>query len=170
MVDGKGLTPEDRVVVYGYDREERRVVAERFSRAGFADVALHHDFLHDWSNNATLPMERLPGYRHLVSASWLNFLLRDRTAPEYDNRQSRICHAHYRNPAVYEAGHIPTAAPLDTNPLESPDTWNRCSADQLREALLGMGITRDTAVIVYERTRIPAEGDPFPRWPGPPGG
>jgi thiosulfate/3-mercaptopyruvate sulfurtransferase len=83
-------------------------------------------------------------------------------APEYDNNKFVICHGHYRNPADYEQGHIPQAISVDSNTLESPETWNRRSPEELKETLEGYGITSDTTVILYGRFSFPDNADPFP--------
>jgi len=72
------------------------------------------------------------------------------------------CHAHYRNPSDYELGHIPNAISLDTLLLESPETWNRRSPEELKETLQNLGITRDTMVVLYGRFSAPNNRDPFP--------
>jgi thiosulfate/3-mercaptopyruvate sulfurtransferase len=73
-----------------------------------------------------------------------------------------LCHAHYQNPADYEAGHIPGAVALDTNELESPETWNRRSPSEVRRVLEALGITRDSTVVLYGRFSSPDFSDPYP--------
>jgi thiosulfate/3-mercaptopyruvate sulfurtransferase len=97
-----------------------------------------------------------------VPARWVQSLILRGSAAEYDNDRFVICHAHYQNPADYDEGHIPGAISLDTNSLESPDTWNVRPADELRRTLLAAGITTDTTVVLYGRCSYPHDGDPFP--------
>jgi thiosulfate/3-mercaptopyruvate sulfurtransferase len=78
------------------------------------------------------------------------------------NERHVICHAHYRNRGDYERGHIPTAVELNTNLLESNETWNRRSPEELRRALEGLGITRDTTVVLYGRFSQPDNEEAFP--------
>ncbi|MFW6254148.1 MAG: sulfurtransferase, partial [Chitinivibrionales bacterium] len=59
-------------------------------------------------------------------------------------------------------GHIPGAIEIDTNSLESPETWNRRSASELKMALEQHGITQDTTVVMYGRFSFPKNEDPFP--------
>lgn len=66
-----------------------------------------------------------------------------------------LFHAHFDNPADYEAGHIPGAVALDTLELESPETWNRRSAAELTDALTSLGIRHDTTVVLYGRYAEP---------------
>ncbi len=162
IVQAKGIRPEHPVVVYGYDEAEADRVADLFGRAGWNEVTVYLDFVREWCANEQLPMDRLPRYRHLVSAGWLQRLLTDGAAPECSNDRHVLCHAHYQNPADYEQGHIPGALALDTNALESPETWNRRSPAEVRSVLEGLGITHDTTVVLYGRFSSPDFADPFP--------
>ncbi|MFP4014969.1 MAG: rhodanese-like domain-containing protein, partial [Chitinispirillaceae bacterium] len=162
ILKAKKLHPAQTVVLYGYDREETENIALRFLRAGFSDVGVYHEFVSEWSSRPELPMSKLARYRNLVSARWLQSLLVNGNAPEYDNGKFIVCHAHYRNRNAYDQGHIPGAVELDTNSLESPETWNRRSPGEIRKALEETGITSDTTVILYGRYSSPDNSDPFP--------
>jgi thiosulfate/3-mercaptopyruvate sulfurtransferase len=162
MVQAKNITPQHDLILYGYDREETDRVARQFKRAGYGHTSAYHNFRDEWSTDPKRPLERLERYRQLVPAAWLKELLDSGTAAEYDNDRFVVCHAHYRNRAAYEEGHIPGAVDLDTNTLESPQTWNRRSPDEIRNVLESMRITRDTTVILYGRFSFPDNSDPFP--------
>ena len=156
VVRAKGLRPERGLVLYGYEPAATEAVAERFRREGFGRIAAYHDFVDEWSRDETLPLDRLPRHEHLVPASWLAA----RLASEREGLV--VCHAHYRNRPDYEKGHIPGALSLDTLTLESPETWNRRSPDEVRDALLRLGITSRTTVVLYGRHSFPDNRDPFP--------
>jgi molybdopterin synthase sulfurtransferase len=158
----KGLRPEEPVVIYGYDEEQTTEVAGHFRAAGFEEVRRYHGFPDEWCVDPALPMTRLPRYRHLVPAEWVRQVITTGSALEYDGGPVVICHAHYRNPADYDEGHIPGAVSLDTNTLESPETWNRRSPAEVRDALLALGITASTTVVLYGRFAFPDNADPFP--------
>ena len=162
IVRSKGITPDRPVVVYGYDRDDAHDLAALFGRAGFGDVRVYEDFVDDWAADPARPLERLPRYRHLVPAGWVDRVLDGGHPPEYDGTDVVVCHAHYRNPDDYAKGHIPGAVALDTLLLEAPETWNRRSPDEVRAALLGLGITADTTVVLYGRFNFPDNADPFP--------
>lgn len=162
IVRNKEISPEQTLVIYGYDRSDSEKAAKRFVEAGYHNINIYEGFLDIWSANPELPMEYLPRYRHLVSADWLNQLISTGKAPEYDNNKFVICHAHYRNRNDYEKGHIPGAVSLDTNKLESPQTWNRRSPEELKTTLEELGITCDTTVILYGRYSFPDNNDPYP--------
>ena len=70
--------------------------------------------------------------RHLVSAEWVKTLISGGKPLEYSNDKFVLCHAHYRNPDDYKKDHIPGAISLDTLELESPETWNRRSPEELK--------------------------------------
>ncbi|ADE37241.1 rhodanese-like domain-containing protein [Methanohalophilus mahii] len=160
IVRNKGILPEDSLVIYGYDPQKAEEVARQFEKAGYPDVTVFNNFL-EWAEK-DLPMEHLERYEHLVSADWLNQLITTNNAPEYSNNKFVICHSHYRNLFDYDEGHIPGAIPMDTNSLESPETWNRRSPEELKAALEEAGITYDTTVILYGKFSSPNNDDQFP--------
>ncbi|MCS3923896.1 sulfurtransferase [Methanosalsum natronophilum] len=160
IVRSKDILPQDKLVIYGYDSENAEEVARMFEKAGYTDLSIYPSFF-EWVER-DLPMDRLERYQHLVSPDWLNQLITTDNAPEYDNDKYVICHCHYRNPEDYEEGHIPGSIPLDTNSLESEDTWNRRLPEELKDALENAGISSDTTVIVYGRFSYPKNDDPFP--------
>ena len=162
IVRRKGIRPEARVVAYGHDAEQSDAVAGLFQRAGYDDVHVYHGFVEEWCADEKLPMEHLARYRHLVPAEWVHQLITTGSASELEGNRFVVCHAHYQNPDDYAKGHIPSALSLDTNTLESPETWNRRSPTEVREALLALGITADTTVILYGRFSFPDYADPFP--------
>jgi thiosulfate/3-mercaptopyruvate sulfurtransferase len=162
VVKGKRLAPEHKLVLYGYVSDETDRVAGLFTRAGYADVHVYRGFCEEWSADPQLPMDRLPRYRHLVSPHWVDTLLRTGAAAEHDHADYVVCHAHYQNRGAYDEGHIPGAIALDTNSLESPDTWNRRPPGELKQTLEAMGIAHDTTVVLYGRDAFPDNNDPFP--------
>ncbi len=162
IVRSKGLLPEDSLIIYGYDKVETNKVAELFRKTGFTDVSVYHSFTGEWCGDERYPMEKLARYTQLVSARWLNELIVKGAAPEYNNKKFLVCHAHYRNEEDYKKGHIPGAVSVDTLLLESPETWNRRSPEELKRALESLGITSGTTVILYGRFSFPDNDDPFP--------
>jgi 3-mercaptopyruvate sulfurtransferase SseA len=162
IVRSKGIQPGSHLILYGYHRDEIDKVAEQFTRSGYSNVKAYYDFVAEWSENDNLPMERLARYHQLVPPLWIKSLLENSTAAEYNNLKFVICHAHYRNREDYERGHIPGAVDIDTNTLESPQTWNIRSSGELRSALQEHGITSDTTVVLYGRFSFPDNKDPFP--------
>ena len=162
IVRAKVILPDQTLVIYGYDSEKIRKVADQFLRAGYERIFLYFHFVDEWCANNTLPMEKLARYQKLVSAEWLHSVIRTGDAPEYENSKYVLCHAHYRNRGSYDEGHIPGAVEVDTNTLESQETWNRRSPEELKLALERLGITHDTTVILYGRFAFPDNNDPYP--------
>lgn len=162
VVRSKGILPDQLVVVYAYQVEDARKVAARFLDSGYGNVCVYEYFLDEWVNDTALPMDHLERYRNLVYPQWLKTLIDGGTPPEFYGKDFVICHGHYQNPDDYAEGHIPGALSVDTNTLESPETWNRRNPEELKEALEGLGITSDTTVILYGRFSFPDNDDPFP--------
>lgn len=161
-VRSKGILPGHSLILYGSDPAETRKIAGLFLKAGYPGVKLYDDFMREYSQDAKNPMDSLPGYTRLVSARWLDELMSNGSAPEYPGGRHVVCHVHYQNPGDYRQGHIPGAVPLDTNTLESGDTWNRRSPDELKKTLEETGIDQNTTVILYGRFSYPSYSSPYP--------
>ncbi len=162
IVRSKGIHPENKIVLYGYDKKDANIVADFFKKAGYQDVFIYTEFIEEWSADPDLPMEKLKRYQQLVSAEWVNELINGKKPLHYDNNKYVIVHAHYRNRDAYLSGHIPGAIDMDTLALESPETWNRRSPEELKMALEQHGIASDTTVILYGKFLSPDNNDPFP--------
>jgi len=162
IVRSKGIIPENSLIIYGYSLEEAQKIAIRFLKSGYNDIKIYDNFVEEWSANPELPVERLKRYSQLVYSEWLKSLISGDIPSGYNSDAYVVCHAHYRNHSDYEKGHIPGAISLDTNTLESPETWNRRSPQELKETLEKSGITSETTVILYGRFSHPSNDDPFP--------
>ena len=154
--------PQHKIVFYGYYYAESEKVAKAVLRAGYSDMVIYNQFITEWSSNIGLPMQHLERFPQLVYPHWIQTLISGGMPPHYNNSKFVICHAHYRNRDAYLGGHIPGAIDIDTLALESPDTWNRRSPEELKEALEKHGITSDTTVILYGKFLFPNNADPFP--------
>ncbi len=162
IVRSKNISTDNDLIIYGYQESETEELAKVFKKAGYNIQGLFHGFINEWSENSEFPLEHLSRYKQLVYPEWLNSLISDKTAAEYTSNKFVICHSHYRNPGDYADGHIPGAISLDTLELESPETWNRRSPEEIEKALLKKGIDQDTTVILYGRFSFPDNDDPFP--------
>jgi molybdopterin synthase sulfurtransferase len=162
IIESKEITPEHTLVVYGNEEEQTVKIARQFLKAGYPNVRVYDGFIDEWSPDTNLPMEFLPNYRQLVPPGWLHDLILNKQVPEYSKNRYVICHAHYHNRADYEKGHIPGAINVDTNWLESTETWDRRSPEELKNVLESLGISHDTTVILYGRFSQPTYDDPFP--------
>lgn len=162
IVRSKGILPENQIVIYSYSANESDTVAKLFVRAGYTEVSVYGHFLDEWVGTPELPMEKLERYTQLVYAEWVKSISSGDTLPKHNGGKAVICHAHYRNREAYLSGHIPGAIDIDTLALESPETWNRRSPEELQEALQQHGITADTTVVLYGKFLSPDNNDPFP--------
>lgn len=162
IVRSKGIKVTDHIILYGYTIEEMDKVAKLFHGADYHNVEIYPHFLDEWAVNPELPMENLPRYEKLVYPEWLNSLITGKSEERTQRKKFAVVHAHYRNREAYLSGHIPGAIDMDTLSLESPETWNRRSPDELERALLEHGITSDTTVILYGKYMSPDNNDPFP--------
>ncbi len=163
IVRHKEILPHQKIILYGNTQEDINLVAGRFLDAGYNKLYLYPDFANQWAASPNLPMEFMERYQHLVYPSWVNSLINGHKPPLYNKGQNYvICHAHYRNYNDYLKGHIPGAIALDTLELEDPETWNRRTPAELKEALERHGISAETTVILYGRFSFPDNNDPFP--------
>ena len=162
MVHHKNIALSDHLIIYGYSVREAETVAEMFLKAGYTNIEIYPGFFEEWMANPELPLDKLQRFRNLVPASWVNQLIEGQRLIHYINDKFVIVHAHYRNREAYLSGHIPGAIDLDTNDVESTETWNRRSPEELKAVFEAHGITADTTVIMYGKFMSPDNNDPFP--------
>jgi thiosulfate/3-mercaptopyruvate sulfurtransferase len=158
----KELRPDAPVTVYGGTVEEAEQMADNLKRLDFDDVSVYDRFIDDWAADPDRPLHHLERYQQLVPPEWLKSLRAGNDLKSYEGEDYVICHAHFGNRADYEKGHIPGAIPLDTNLLESPETWNRRDPNQLKSVLEDLGIRHDTTVVLYGRFSYPTYDQEHP--------
>lgn len=158
-LEEKGVTPADRILTYGYGDEEAIAFADRLETLGYDQVFVLKGGFSEWAENGVLAVERLPRYHQLVYPGWLAAVLAGEAVPAAPKGRPLVFHVNYGVPEDYARGHIPGAIHLDTNTLESSRDWNRRSPEELEEALLRLGVTADTPVVVYgnDTARDPRE-------------
>jgi len=161
LLKNKGITNNKKIIVYSYEDQESRVMARALEAAGFENISVYDGFM-DWSEDKELPMGRLPRFYRLVYPEWIKMLLDGKKPPEWHDGDYVICHASYRYREDYESGHIPGAIHMDTELLESSRDWNRRSPEDLKKALTGLGIRKNTTVILYGRFSHPNNEDEYP--------
>ncbi|MFW5657143.1 MAG: rhodanese-like domain-containing protein [Bacteroidota bacterium] len=162
VVRSKMILQDDILVIYGYSREESDFVAELFAKAGYDNINVYYCFVEEWVATENLPMEHLSRYKQLVYPAWVKDVVDGKTPPNHPGGNTVICHAHYRNRDAYLSGHVPGAIDIDTNALESNETWNRRSPEELKATLEAHGITADTTVILYGKFMWPDNKAKFP--------
>jgi thiosulfate/3-mercaptopyruvate sulfurtransferase len=163
VLEEKNIREEQLVIVYGYDEKQSTEMATKLAHLGYSDVEVYNNFVEEWAGNSKLPLDKLPRYKHLVYPEWIKKLIDGQQPPYFNNDDYVICHSHYDHIEDYHKGHIPGAIPVDTNSLESTETWNRRSPKELRETLQKLGIRYDTTVVIYGRFSSPVyDEEKFP--------
>lgn len=162
VVRAKGIFPDQKIILYSYNENDSEKVARLFAKAGYSEIYIYQDFLNEWTTQYPDLMEHLARFKNLVSAEWVKAFVDGNIPQGTEEKDTVIVHAHYRNRDAYLSGHIPGAIDMDTLALESPETWNRRSPDELKKALEEHGITADTRVILYGKFMWPDNDDEFP--------
>ena len=163
VLEEKNISKEKPIVVYGYDKEQSNEMTAKLVDLGYSDIMVYNNFIDEWAGNPDLPLDQLPRFKHLVYPEWIKKLIDGQQPPHYDNDDYVICHSHYNHIEDYHKGHIPGAIPVDTNSLESTETWNRRSPEELRQTLQKLGIRHDTTVVIYGRFSSPVyDEEKFP--------
>lgn len=163
VLEEKKLGREEPVIIYGYDNRNIQEMVEKLLNLDYEDVKVYKKFTEEWLSDENLSLDYMPRYNQLVYPDWVYKLIQNKQPQAYDNNDYVICHSHYDYIEDYNRGHIPGAIPLNTNGLESPETWNRRSPEELRDVLKSMGIRHDTTVVVYGRFSTPVyDEEKFP--------
>ena len=158
----KNILPDQKIVIYGYTSEDSRKVADLLKKAGFDDISVYNNFVDEWAADSELPMRKLERHNQLVPASWVKDIVDGNTPADHPGGKTVICQAHYGHKHAYLSGHIPGAIDINTLSLESTETWNRRSPEELKLALEKHGITADTTVVLYGKFMWPDNRDEYP--------
>lgn len=162
ILKAKSILPDQTLVLYGHSLSDIQMMGSLLVQSGYPKVLIYPRFCEEWTTNPDLPMEKLGRYQHLVPAEWVKNIVDGMTPEEFPGKNTVICHAHYRNREAYLTGHIPGAIDINTLSLESPETWNRRSSDELKKTLESHGITTDSTVVLYGKYLMPDNDDEFP--------
>jgi len=162
IVKSKDIQPNHKIVIYAYKKSESIEVADSFIKAGYRNVSVYESFVDEWVKDSSLPMEQLKRYPFLVPPVWVKNMIDGKDQEHSPGKNIVIVHAHYRNRKAYLSGHIPGAIDMDTLELESPETWNRRTPEELKTNLEKHGISSNTSVIIYGKFMFPDNSDEFP--------
>ena len=162
LLASKRVAPGRDVVVYGSGADDAATVVEALGRFGILGARSYAGF-GAWAADASLPVEKLPRHDRLVHIEWLRQVLAGESPEAAPTGDFLLFHVNFGVPEEYAEAHIPGALYLDTNVLEDPADWNRRSPEVLDAAIRGLGITKDTTVVVYGRD---TEGQANEKWPG----
>ena len=163
LLDAKGIVAGRDIVIYGDGAEDAGALAIMLEALGIGGARVYGAGAAAWLAIDTLPIERLPNYEKLVDIAWLRDVLDDRRPEAAPAGKFILFHVNFGVPEEYAEAHIPGALYLDTNWLEDPADWNRRSPEAIETAVLALGITKETTVVVYGRD---TEGDANEKWPG----
>lgn len=163
VLEEKNILPEKPVIIYGYTSKELEEMADKLNDLGYRDIVIYDNFLKEWTTDPKLPMEQLEKYQQLVYPEWVQRLIKGENPEHYDGENFVVCHSHYDYIEDYQKGHIPGAIALDTNSLESTETWNHRSPTELKETLEKLGISCNSTVVLYGRFSAPVfDEEKFP--------
>lgn len=162
LFEKKGLSDESLLILYGVEETLLQECASSITSSGFRSVQIYSRFQQDWIPESSLPIVTLARYEKLVSPQWLEKLLDGGQPDHYENDHYVLCHVHYQNINSYLEGHIPGAVELDTNCLESAQSWNRRTPGELKKSFEEHGITENSTVVLYGKFSFPDNRDPFP--------
>ena len=163
QLGAKGIVAGRELVIYGDDAADAGALAAKLETLGIEGARVYEGGAPAWAADETLPIERLLKYEALVHIGWLRDVLGGKRPEAAPTGKFLLFHVNFGVPEEYAEGHIPGALYLDTNWLEDPADWNRRSPEAIEAAVLALGITRDTTVILYGRD---TEGDANEKWPG----
>jgi molybdopterin synthase sulfurtransferase len=155
LLQEKGIENKSSIIVSGYDAKEIHATADFLEGLGFSSISVHDKGMLDWMDDPNRPLQLLSNFKHLVHPEWLLKLLNG-IDPEPDAiGEYVLAHVNFDNWGDYDEGHIPGAIWLDTLALESEETWNVRTPEELEEELCNHGISKNTTVILYGRTANP---------------
>ncbi len=162
LMHEKGVVAGQEVVLYGA-ADDVAAVAARLAELDHGVVRTYEAGWAEWAGDGALPVERLPKHDRLVHSDWLAQMLDGRRPEAAPAGRFLLFHVNFGVPEEYAEGHLPGALYLDTNQLENPVDWQRRTPEELGLAMRALGISHDTAVVLYGRD---TEGDANEKWPG----
>ncbi len=163
LFERKGLVGDREVVVYGRGSEDAAAFVAAVAPLGLTGTRTYPEGFAAWASDPDRPVDKLLHHHKLVHVDWLRELQAGGRPEAAPDGPVVLLHVNFGVPEEYEEAHIPGAIYLDTNSIEDPADWNRRSPEALDAAIRGLGISKDTTVIVYGRD---TEGHANEKWPG----
>lgn len=173
LFESRGITRDKEVTAYCAGGNRSAFVYFALRLMGYPRVSNYDASMAEWASDASLPMDRLARYEKLVYPAWLKDLLDGKNPPTYAGKKYVVLEVRYsgfstaQKADVASTGYIPGAVAMhicyldrgtdETNYYPNwthPDQAYLLPPDKLRQALLDLGITRDTVVIVYGNGKI----------------
>jgi 3-mercaptopyruvate sulfurtransferase SseA len=163
LLDRKAISGGRGIVVYGDTVDDAAEFVAKLESLGISGATVLDGGFAAWAADPSAPVDRLVNFDKLVYIDWLRQVLAGERPEAAPAGKFLLFHVNFGVPEEYEEAHIPGALYLDTNVLEDPADWNRRSPEVLDAAIRGLGITKDTTVVVYGRD---TEGQANEKWPG----
>lgn len=154
VLSSKSITTKKTAVVYGYQGDPGSEISDLLFDCGIQELYLYQDGLQEWAGDPALSMDYLPNHDKLVFPSWIK-QLHSGQIPEHDpGKNFNLFEVSWHNEADYQSGHIPGAVLFDLTAIEDPKTWNICPDDALFAFLAALGISHNSACILYGRNTM----------------
>ena len=173
LLESHGITPDKEVVSYCLDGVRSGNVYFVLRLMGYQHCSNYDGSIREWSQEASLPMEKLARYDKLVYPAWVKDLMDNRNPPAYAGKKYVILEVRYTGFSISQLisskanGYIPGAISIDPGYVEHGNDTSRyypnytgpfdaklLPARQLLPALANLGITKDTTVVVYGNGKV----------------
>ncbi len=173
LFESHGITRDKEVAAYCAEGTRGAFVYFALRLMGYPRVSSYDASMAEWASDPSLPVDRLARYEKLVYPAWLKDLLDGKNPPTYSGKKYVVLEVRYtgfstaQKTDVASTGYIPGAVAMHICYLDRgtdeknyypnwthPDQAYLLPPAKLREALLNLGITKDTVVIVYGNGKI----------------
>lgn len=176
MFESRGVTQDKEVTAYCTVGIRSGFTYFLLRLMGYQQASNYDASIVEWAADSSLPMEKMANYHSLVYAQWVKDLIDGKNPPTYSGKGYVILYTtwtarYYENRTDYigtnyETGHIPGAIFLDTYSIENgpnseygdgyqhPSEGNAKPISELQQLFGGLGITKDTTVVVYADDEI----------------
>lgn len=176
MFESRGVTQDKEVTAYCTVGIRSGFVYFLLRLMGYPHASNYDASIVEWAADSSLPMEKMANYQALVYPQWVKDLIDGKNPPTYPGKGYVILYttwtARYNENRTdyvgtnYETGHIPGAVFLDTYSIENgpnseygdgyryPSEGNAKPIPQLQQLFGGLGISKDSTVVVYADDEI----------------
>jgi 3-mercaptopyruvate sulfurtransferase SseA len=160
--ENRGITTDKEVTSYCTAGIRSGYVYFLLRLMGYPRVSNYDGSILEWSADSSLPMSKLPRYRMIVNAAWVNDLISGKNPQTYPGHGYVVLELVSDNTGdpidAYNAGHIPGALHLNIRSWNKDYPIVQCTIDngkllygaELQTKIERRGITKDTTVVLYE--------------------
>ncbi|WP_281647739.1 rhodanese-like domain-containing protein [Parendozoicomonas sp. Alg238-R29] len=153
ILENKGLSIEQHVVLYDANGDDAEQVAEYLKQKGFKNL-YRFDF-NEWANDADRPLVKFTNYQDIVPAVVVKDVLDGKRPETFENAETiKMVEASWgKEKTAYRKGHIPTAFHVNTDIIEPPSNskplmWMLADDQVLTKFATDFGFTKDDTIIV----------------------